>query len=303
VANDQAPNFLWINQQDGSFENQAVVEGCAYDVHGKTQASMGIGLADMNNDGAFDLFLTNLEGERNTFYCGDPAAGFRDDSLRIGMADASIPFTGFGTTLLDIEHDGDLDVAVVNGAVRRPETLHEDGLRSEAVTEFWRPYAEPNQIFLQEQETRFRRFDSRLDPFVSTIEVSRGLATGDIDSDGDLDLLVTNVDGPARLYVNQSVKQGHWLQVATLREDLGGRHDYGAVVRVTSGEQQWLRPVMSTYSYACANDPRAHFGLGPVDTVDSIDVLWSDGVRESFPGGSVDRLVVLRRSGQGEDLP
>ncbi|MGH7202238.1 MAG: FG-GAP repeat domain-containing protein, partial [Planctomycetaceae bacterium] len=187
VANDGAANFLWINQRDGTFRDEAVLQGVANDALGRAQAGMGIAVGDVNGDAAFDLFVTHLAGETNTLYLSD-AAGFRDAGPSAGLAGPSFPYTGFGTALADLDHDGDLDALVVNGRVKRPESA---SAGDEADTNFWRSYAEPNQISLNDGDGRFEEFSSSADPFTSAVDASRGLAAGDIDNDGDLDVLVT----------------------------------------------------------------------------------------------------------------
>src|SRR5262249_33063267 len=117
-------------------------------------------------------------------------------------------------------------------------------------------------------------------------------------NDGDLDLLVTTVGGPARLFLNVSHKQGHWLQIRVVEPSLGGRDAYGALVTVTAGKRHWVRNANPAFSYLASNDPRVHFGLGDVERFDRISVIWADGVEELFPGGGVDRHLVLRR-GEG----
>ena len=295
VANDQAPSFLWINQRNGTFRDDAVLFGCAYDAQGKTRANMGIALGDVAGRGQLDLFVTNLDGEGTLLYRAEGANGFRDASSEAGMRDASLPYTGFGTALADLDHDGDLDILVVNGAVRRP-TRPRPALKPHAsVPDFWKPYAEPNQIFLNDGQGHFHEFVGAGDAFTSTVEVSRGLAVGDVDQDGDLDLLVTNVAGRARLYFNEGRKAGRWLEVQASFPLCGGRDDYGAVVTVVAGQRRWMRWIQPASSYLCSNDPRAHFGLGQVERVDRIEVLWSDGQREVFPGGEVDRWVIVNK--------
>jgi hypothetical protein len=295
VANDQTASFLWINQHDGTFRDEAVAYGCAYDAAGKTRANMGIGLGDLDGDGRLDLFVTNLDGERNLIYRNDAPGVFREASAESGMGDASLTYTGFGTVLADLDHDGDLDVVLVNGAVRRPLTPRAAFQPHPSVPAFWRPYAEPNQIFLSDGGGRFRGFLCDREPFTSTVEVSRGLAVGDVDNDGDLDLLVTNVAGPARLYFNIAKREGRWLEIQAVLPCCGGRDDYGALVTVTAGSRQWTSLLQPAYSYLCSNDPRVHLGLGLTDRVDRVEVQWSDGTREAFPGGPVDRLLILEK--------
>ena len=149
-------------------------------------------------------------------------------------------------------------------------------------------YAEPNQFFLNDGTGHFAEVPAAAEPFCigpgRGPEIGRGLAIGDVDNDGDIDILVSNLAGQARLFVNVARKQGHWLQIRVLEPTLGGRDAYGAVVTLRAGNQRWMRAVNPAFSYLSSNDPRVHFGLGEADKIDAISVLWADGVEELFPG-------------------
>jgi hypothetical protein len=257
---------------------------------------MGIGLGDVDGDGQFDLFVTNLDGEGHVLYRSEGTGGFREAAVESALRAACLPHTGFGTAMADLENRGCLDLLVANGAVRRPEAARSRKPADLSVPDFWKPYAEPNQILLNDGAGAFREYRSDLDPFTSTVEVSRGLAVGDLNDDGGVDVLVTNVCGPARLYFN-AAQRGRWLSVRAVLPDRGGRDDYGAVVTLVAGAKRWTRLIQPGLSYLTSHDPRAHFGLGSVDRVDHLEVLWSDGAREAFPGGEADRQVVLARGG------
>jgi hypothetical protein len=297
VANDGQPNRLWINQRDGTFQEEAVLRGLAYDGMGKTAANMGVALGDLDGDGLFDVFVTHLTNETHTLWCQRPRGRFRDRTMPAGLAPPGSRGTGFGTVLADFDHDGALDVAIVNGRVYRGEPVAEASL-----SPFWSYYAERNQLFANEGTGRFRDISSANRAFCGAAGVHRGLACGDIDGDGALDLLVTTLAGPARLYRNVAPKRGHWLQVRALDPTLN-RDAYGAEITVRAGGRRWTRWINPGYSYLCSNDPRAHFGLGPVDHVDAIEVLWPDGSRESFPGCPADqRPEIVLRKGMGNKL-
>jgi hypothetical protein len=289
VANDGKPNHLWINQQDGTFKEEAVLRGVAYNAMGKAEGNMGIAVGDVDGDGLFDVFVTHLTDETNTLWKQGPRGVFQD---RTGASNLSRPRwrgTGFGTILADFDHDGALDLAVVNGAVRRKEPPP-----GTSVDSFWSPYAERNQLFVNDGRGNFRDISENNAPFCGTAAVSRALVCGDIDNDGALDLLVTAIAGPARLYRNVAPKRGHWLMIRALDPVLN-RDDYGAEITVQAGEHRWMRCVNPAYSYLCSNDPRAHFGLGAIERVDRIDVVWADGTEEMFPGQAVDQLLLLRK--------
>jgi hypothetical protein len=291
VANDARPNHLWINQKDGTFKEEAVQRGIAADAMGRAQAGMGIAVGDVDGDGLFDIFVTHLTEESQTLWKQAPRGQFRDRTVAARLA--GVRGTGFGTVLADFNHDGALDLAIVNGRVSRGR-----GQGGDDLDPFWRPYAERNQLFAGDGTGRFRDL-SAADPFGRPAAVSRGLACGDLDGDGALDLLVTTVAGPARLYKNVAPKEGHWLIVRAV--DPAHRRDaYGAVVTVSAGGRNWVSAVNPGQSYLCSNDPRVHFGLGAAGHVDSIRVRWPDGdlAEEVFAGGAADRVIVLRR-GEG----
>jgi hypothetical protein len=295
VANDAKPNHLWINQHDGTFKEEAVARGIAYNGMGRAEANMGIAIGDVDGDGLFDVFVTHLTDETNRLWKQGPRGLFQDRTASLGLANPRWRGTGFGTLLGDFDHDGALDLAVVNGRVKRP--VGGPVGASGTVDAFWRSYAERNQLFANQGDGSFRDISPQNGPFSGTPRVSRGLACGDIDNDGALDLLVTSIAAPARLYRNVARKRGHWLMVRVLDPALH-RDAYGAEIHVCAGGRRWVRCMNPGYSFLCSNDPRAHFGLGQAAHVDEIQVLWPDGSEESFDGRDADQLAVLRK-GEG----
>jgi hypothetical protein len=289
VANDGKPNHLWINQKTGAFKEQAVLYGVATNAVGAPQGNMGVAIGDLDGDGLFDLFITHLPDELNVCWKQGPRGFFQDQTGAMGLASPRWRGTGFGAAFGDFDHDGALDVAVVNGAVRLPPRLPPGFEHS-----FWGRYAERNQLFANDGRGRFRDVSEDNRAFCGTAAVARALVCADIDGDGALDLLVTAVAGPARLHRNVAARRGHWLMVrARLGKEHGRRDAYGAEVAVRAGKRTWKAWLNPGYSYLSSNDPRVHFGLGTVERVDAIEVLWPDGVRESFAGRPADRVVVL----------
>lgn len=289
VANDGAANHLWINQRNGTFVEEGILRGGAYDNQGRPQAGMGIALGDPDRDGDADLLVTHLRGENNAYYLNNPQIGFTEESSVSGLAAAGIPFTGFGTAFLDFELDGDLDLAVVNGDVRRPTLGTYNKAKSTSAEAFWHLYAQRNQLFVNDGHQKY----SEAAAFSDEPNVGRGLATGDVDNDGDIDLLVSSANGSCRLYLNETARQGHWLLVRAIEPTLGGRDAYGAQIEVTAGRQKWTGWVNVAGSYLTSSDPRVHIGLGQNSRIDSVDVIWPNGDEEHFAGGLVDRQVTL----------
>jgi hypothetical protein len=290
VANDSKANRLWINQRDGTFKEEGVLRGVAYNALGRAQANMGVALGDVSGGGLFDLYVTHLTEETNVLWRQGPRGLFRDRTAAAGLAGTRWRGTGFGTVLGDFNHDGALDLAVVNGRVARAAAP----AAAPDLPPFWRDYAERNQIFANEGDGRFRDVSPDNAPFCGTAAVSRGLACGDLNGDGALDLLVTTVAGPARLYRNVAPDRGHWLLVRAVDPALK-RDAYGAEITVRAGGRAWRRWLNPGSSYLCSNDPRAHFGLGRAERVDAVEVRWPDGAAEVFPGGPADRLLGLRK--------
>ncbi len=297
IANDAQPNHLWLNQHDGTFREEGLSRGVALDGRAMTPGNMGIALGDINGDGLFDLYVTHLTDEMNTLWQQGPRGFFQDRTAAAKLSSTRWQGTGFGTVLADFDHDGTLDLALVNGRVSRLE-----GTEPAGAAEFWTPYAERNQLLAGDGGGHFRDLSAGQPSFCGRPGVYRALMYGDVNNDGALDLLVTEVAGPARLFRNTAPKRGHWLMVSALDPACGGRDAYGAAITVSAGRRRWLRWNNPASSYLCSNDPRAHFGLGDSDQIDGIHVLWPDGAAEDFPGGKADRWVRLRK-GQGTRSP
>ena len=263
---------------------------------------MGIGIGDIDGDGLFDVLVTHLTEEALTLWQQGPRGLFQDRTAPAGLARPAWRGTGFGVVLADFDQDGALDAAVVNGRVKRPQPAQaEDGTSTTSLPRsFWSDYEERNQLFANDGTGRFRDISPANAPFSGEPQVGRGLACGDIDGDGALDLVVTSLAGRARVFRNVAPARGHWLMVRAV--DPGLRRDaYGALITVRAGGRRWVRHLNPGSSYLSSNDPRLHFGFGAVDRVDALEVVWPDGDEELFAGTKADRLVVVSK-GKGTTM-
>jgi hypothetical protein len=288
VANDATPNQLWINHRDGTFVEEGLLSGSAVNAAGNPEGSMGIASGDFDLDGDEDLFVTNIAGETFVLYVNDGKGNFEDARARYGLAAPTAAFTGFGTDWFDYDNDGWPDLFVANGAVNVIESQ-----RGQPT-----PFRMTSQLFHNVASASGRRFeDSSLaaGPAFARAEIGRGAAFGDIDNDGDVDVVFTNNGGPVRLLLNQSGNRNHWLQIR-LDQQPANRFGIGAWVAVERRRQPTLwRRVRTDGSYLSASDVRLHYGLGSSTAIEAVTVQWPDSMRERFAGISADKTVTLRR--------
>ena len=300
IANDGEANQLWVNQTDGTFSEEAIVRGLAFNAYGQPEGSMGIAVGDLNGDMRADLFATHLSGETNTLYVTTPYAVFVDMTEVAGFAGHDLLFTGFGCGFLDFDNDADLDIALVNGRVKRGAILEGADLG-----EFWNFYAEPNLLFQNSRtgtentgkNVTFNDVSSLAPDFTRPVEVSRGMAFGDIDRDGDVDMVVSSLDNRIRLFRNDGVpSQNNYLFLQAITQN---RDALGAHVTLRTEPRALTAHVLPGTSYLSSSEPSIHFGLGTIDAVEAIEVHWPDGNREKFPGSAANRRVKVS---QGEGV-
>ncbi len=285
VANDGDANQLWRNQGDGTLTDLALMSGTAYNVDGVAEAGMGVTAGDVDGDGDEDLFMSHLAHETNTLYLNDGRGDFRDVTSEFGLSQPSFRSTGFGTEWFDYDNDGTLDLFVANGAVTSIETL-----RGEPY-----PFHQPNQLFHNDATGMFREITGETEPALAPSEVSRGAAFGDLDNDGDVDIVVTNNNGPARLLLNELGAEANWIGVR-LRGDTANREGIGARVGLLLADHPvpWRR-VHRDGSYLSSNDPRVYFGLGSQTSVDGVVVRWGTDDTEVWNDVRVGTVVTLRQ--------
>ena len=315
VANDLYANRLWINQQDGTFEDLGAQSGAAFNRLGRHEASMGLAMGDVDSDGDPDLLATHITDETNTLYLNNHGQ-FHDVTRTWKLELPSRRHTGWGVALIDLDHDGLLDLPLVNGLVvpcqqrtnsnnpdRPTGVISVDVLRDSGKATIddprrhWAQYHDRNQVFFNTGQGSFVERTDEAGDFTRETNSGRALIHGDFDNDGDLDLLVTTVEGRARLYRNDVTKSGHWLRLKVI-DPAHHRDAYGAEVVVVAGDRRYHRIVNPASSYLASHDPRVHVGLA-TSHFDRIDVRWPDGSRrwESFAGGSADREIRLARGG------
>jgi hypothetical protein len=284
VANDGAENQLWLNQHNGTFKNDALLAGVALPITGKAEGSMGVDAGDFDNDGDEDLVMTELAGEGTNLYVNNGAGTFEDRGSASGLEAITLPYTGFGTAWFDFDNDGWLDLLAVNGTVQIIEALRQ------AHDPF--PLHQRRLLLRNLGNGRFENVTDRAGMAFRASEVGRGAAFGDIDNDGDIDVVVANNNGPTRLLVNNVGNRAHWIGLRLVGE--GGRDMLGARVEIVRNAGSLWRRVRSDGSYASANDPRVLVGLGNSTEPVRLRVRWPDGRLEERGDLAIDRYSTVK---------
>jgi hypothetical protein len=282
VANDGEDDLLFINQKNGTFKETALSAGVAVTSDGKAEASMGVDAGDFDNDGDDDLVMTELTSQGSNLYLNDGHAAFRDAGAQSGLGGFSLPYTGWGTSWFDFDNDGWLDVLAVNGTI-----VAQEGRRAQAF-----PYDQKKLLLRNLGNGRFEQVTSKAGRVFDLSESGRGAAFGDIDNDGDVDVLIANDSGPVRLLLNNLGNRNHWLGLRLVNDRK--RDALGARIGITrsTGPTLWRR-VRSDGSYGSANDPRVLIGLGPSTEKPRVQIQWPDGKSEEWTGAVLDRWATL----------
>jgi hypothetical protein len=281
LASDQTQNFLFLNNGQGRFDEQSLYAGTAYSEDGEAEGGMGVHLGDYDTDGWPDLFVSNFQWETNTLYRSLGDGRYRDVTGAAGLGRTSLAYLGWGTRLFDVDNDGDLDLFVANGHPERDIALYQNAT-----------FAQRNQLFVNDGLGRFREVTDVAGTALSVVAVSRGAAFGDYDDDGDVDILVTNCEGPPTLMRNDGAGPDNWLRVR-LEGTASNRAAIGARVELVSGSLQLQDQVLGGSSYLSQSDLRLHFGLGSRDVVDVLRVYWPSGHVDELPEIATNQEVLI----------
>ena len=287
VANDMTVNQLWLNQGGLTFTESALAWGCGVDEAGQAKAGMGVAAADVDDDGDIDVLVVNLEGQTDSLY-RNTGAWFDDATAEFGLNVSSRRHTRFGVALADFDNDGRLDLYQANGAVAHRAAEQED------------PFAEPNTLYRATEDGRFELTTPAGGSAQPLVHTSRGLAVGDVDNDGGLDLLIVNRDAAPYLLMNRVAARGNWVRFRVLGRQ--GRDAHAATVSARVDTRRVYRDVQPASSYLSSNDPRVHFGLGANPQAVDVIVRWPDGATEAFGDFAGGRTVTLRQ-GAGTPAP
>lgn len=272
VANDGVRNFLYHNQRNGTFVDVAYGAGVGFDGHGRPQAGMGTEIADYDDDGLPDIFVTNFSDELNTLYRSLGMLQFDDVTEKAGLQSGLKPL-GFGTRLFDFDNDGDLDIHVTNGHVIDNVKLYHPHLT----------YAQRDLLYENLGNGTFKDVSSAGGPAFALEHVGRGSAVADLDNDGDLDIVISNLGARPFLFRNDTTPQRHWLSLDLSRPD--------ARVAVTAGGKTQHRYATSVNSYLSSSDSRLHFGLGESTVAERVEIIWLNGTRQMMENVLADRVI------------
>ena len=282
IANDEMKNQLWMNQGDGTFIDDAIVSGVAVDANGEPKAGMGTDFADVDNDGHLDLLVVNLVGQSDSMFMNH-GGWFEDGTPGSGLSAISRPYTRFGTGFRDLNNDGMLDVYMANGRVLIAQTSETDDY-----------YAEENVLIQGVGEGKFKEVTPKGGVSKPLIHTSRGVAYGDVNNDGGVDIVVINRDDQAYLLMNLNVGKGNFVKLQLLNRN--GAPAQNATVRFTLGGKTQRREVRTSGGYVSAHDPTLRIGLGKEQAISGVEITWSDGSKQKIPDVSVNETVTTHQS-------
>lgn len=291
VANDSMPNLLFMNQRDGHFTEVGLSAGVALSEDARAQAGMGAAAGDFNNDGSLDLLVTNFSEDSNTLYVNYGQRMFLDGTTPGRLKASSMPYLGWGAGFVDLDNDGFLDLFIANGHVY-PQ-VEGSSLNTR--------YLQPNQVYRNRGDETFEEVNALAGAGSQTPKSSRGAAFGDYDNDGDIDVLVTNLNDRPTLLQNQTPPVHHWLTLRLIGRQ-SNRDAIGSRVSIRTKHGMQVREVRSGGSYLSHNDLRVHFGLGSADRVEELRVRWPLGRVQTFQDLPLNQFLVITE-GKNNVLP
>ncbi len=280
VANDSTPHFLFHNNHDGTFTEMALFAGVSLSGEGREQSGMGVDAGDYNNSGHFSIFVTNFSHDYNTLYLNNGDGTFNDVSYPAGLAEPSLPYLGWGTGFVDLDNDGLLDIFIANGHVYPEIDRFAIGTK----------FLERKQLFQNLGNGRFRDVTDEVGGSLLTEKSSRGVAFGDYDNDGDIDILITNLNGRPQLLRNDGGNRNHWVTVKLVGTK-SNRDAIGARISLEAGGRRQTAEVRGDGSYLSHNDLRVHFGLGDSAMVDRLEIRWPSGLAQTLERIAGDHFV------------
>ena len=283
VANDSTPNYLYLNQGNGKFEDDSYASGYAFNKDGRETASMGIAAGDYTNDGRIDLLNTTFSDDYDVLYHNDGGANFSDVSSESGIANATIPFLGWGDGFLDYDNDGWKDILIANGHVYPMVDTQDWGIT----------YAERPLLFHNLKSGKFALVPAVEKSGLAVVIPARGMAFGDLFNDGKIDAVINNIDDVPTLLRNVNADHNHWVEIRLIGQGKSPRDAVGATVYVTANGLRQREDVLSGGSFASSNDQRVHFGLGPDRGPIQIEIDWPDQKVERMELPTLDRIFTI----------
>ena len=281
VGNDAGENFLYQNKGDGTFTNVGWMAGVEADENGDVQGTMGIDFGDYDNDGLLDLIAINYQQQTNALYRNDNGDFFTDLSFAAGMAE-SLPYVGWGVDFFDVDNDGDKDLLIANGHLQDTVEKYDDTTT----------YPQHNHLLINNGHGRFVNESMKAGSGLQSRRVSRGIATGDYDNDGDLDVLISNANDAAELLRNDGGNQGNWILIRTVGTR-SNRAGIGTRIKIQAGDLIQIDEVRSGSGYLSQNDLRLHFGIGAHKRINRIEAKWPSGIVDIIRDVAPNQIITI----------